>query len=246
LWRGAYSLHEFSIVRDNGRVRAPFFRANKIDFSVAWRELWHRKFVSEIYVDQGQLSFVKGPNEEESQTDLDRRWQDTIQDIFPIDITHLIISDGLLRYIDTTRQPVVDLFVTHMRATATGLRNRPGEAHSGEFPAEITIEGASLGSGKLNLFLAAEPLAKEPHFQLKMKLDQVNLPELNESLKAYAKTDVSRGTFRLVAEMAGRDGGFKVTQNRFLKISISTLSTTKTKGSVRRFGNGSLPLRRGL
>ncbi len=209
LWRGAYTLHGFGILRLNSRVQEPFFLAKDIDFSLAWRELWHRKIVSNVKIAHGQLNFVKGPTEEESQTDLDHRWQDVIQDIFPIDITHLEITDGLLRYVDTTRQPQVNVFVTHMRATATGLRNRPGEQHSGEFPAEITIEGDSLGAGKLNLYLAAEPLADEPHFHLSMKLDQVNLPALNESLRAYANVDVGRGTFRLVGEMAGRDGGFQ-------------------------------------
>ena len=37
----------------------------------------------------------------------------------------------------------------------------------------------------------------------------MNLPDLNESLKAYANVDVSRGTFQLAAEMAGKDGGFQ-------------------------------------
>src|ERR1035438_1127480 len=104
LWRGAYSLHGFGILRLNGKVREPFFLAKDIDFSLAWRELWHLKIVSEIYIEQGQLSFVKGPSAEESQTNLDHRWQDVIKDIFPIDITHLEITDGLLRYVDTTRQ----------------------------------------------------------------------------------------------------------------------------------------------
>src|ERR1035437_7989913 len=209
LWRGAYSLHGFGILRKNGKVREPFFLAKDIDFSLAWRELWHRKIVSDVHVDHGQLNFVKGPSEEESQTDLDRRWQDVIQAIFPIDVAHLEITDGLLRYVDTTRHPNVNVFVTHVRANATGLRNRPGERESGEFPAEMTLEGDSLGAGKLKLFLAAEPLADEPHFHLSLKLDDVNLPALNESLRAYAGVDVGRGTFRLVAEMAGRDGGFQ-------------------------------------
>jgi hypothetical protein len=209
LWRGAYSLHGLGIYRQNGRLREPFFLAQHIDFSLAWRELWHRKIVSDIFIERGQLNFVKGPSEEESQTDVDRRWQDVIQDIFPIDITRLEITDGLLRYVDTTRQPTVNVFVTHMHATATGLRNRPGDSKSGDYPAKISIEGESLGAGKLKLLLAAEPLAAQPHFQLSLKLDQVNLTALNESLKAYASVDVSRGTFRLVAEMAARDGGFQ-------------------------------------
>ena len=209
LWRGAYTLHGFGILRENGEVLQPFFLAKDIDFSLAWRELWHRKIVSDIRVAHGQLNFVKGSSAAQSQTDLDHRWEDVIQDIFPIDITHLEITDGLLRYVDTTRQPNVNVFVTHMRATATGLRNRPSDAHGGEFPAKITVEGDSLGAGRLKLLLVAEPLASNPHFHLDLDLDNVNLPALNESLRAYAKVDVGRGTFRLVGEMAGRDGGFQ-------------------------------------
>ena len=209
LWRGAYSLHGFGILRQNGGVQEPFFHAKDIDISLAWRELWHRRVVSDIQVDQGQLNFVQGSSDAESQTDLDRRWQDVIQDVFPIDITRLEIANGLLRYVDHTRQPKVDLFVTHMRVTATGLRNRAEEAADGEFPARITVEGDSLGAGRLQLVLTAEPLAAEPHFHLSLKLDNVNLPALNESLRAYANVDVGRGTFRLVGEMAGRAGGFQ-------------------------------------
>lgn len=209
LWRGAYSLHGFRINRQDGGVTEPFFLARTIEFSLAWRELWHRKVVSDIVIDRGQLNFVQGPTEAETQTDLDQRWQDLIQDIFPIDITHLEITDGTLRYVNNARDPRVNVFVTHMRATATGLRNRAGERESGEFPARITIEGDSLGAGKLNLVLRAEPLAAEPHFHLSLKLDQVNLPALNESLMAYANVDVSQGTFRLVGEMAAKDGGFQ-------------------------------------
>ena len=209
LWRGAYTLHGFRISRQNGLVTEPFFLARGIDISLAWRELVHGRFVSDIRVDQGQLHFVKGASEEASQTDLDRRWQDVIQDIFPIDITHLEITDGLLRYLNHASKPEVDLFVTHMRATATGLRNRPDESGAGEFPARITVTGESLGGGTVDLLLVAEPLAAQPHFHLSLKLDNVNLPALNESLRAYANVDVGRGTFRLVGEMAGKDGGFQ-------------------------------------
>ena len=209
LWRGAYSLEGFGLERQNGWALEPFFLAEHIDLSIAWRELWHGKIVSDIVIERGELNFVKGPTAESSQTDLDRRWQDVIADIFPIDITHLEIARGLLRYVDTTREPHADLFIRNMSVRATGLRNRPGERASGEFPAEITVEGDSLGGGKLKMVLETEPLAAEPHFHLSLKLDDVDLPELNESLRAYASVDVSRGTFRLAGEMAGRDGGFQ-------------------------------------
>lgn len=209
LWRGAYTLEGLEVHRREGKLREPFFHAHEIDFSLAWRELLHGRIVSDIRVDQGQLTFVAGPTAAESQTDLDQRWQDVVEALFPIDITRLEVTDGLVRYINTTHAPPVDVYVTHLHLIATGLRNRPGEGEAGEFPAHVVLEGTSLGGGRLNVQLRAEPLAEQPHFHLDLILDQVNLPALNQSLRAYANVDVGRGQLRVVAEMAGRDGGFQ-------------------------------------
>jgi hypothetical protein len=208
LWRGAYSLHDIGIYRQEGQLRQPFFVAKTIDFSLAWRELLHRHIVSDIVIDGAQLVFVKGPTEDTSQKDTDRRWQQVVKDLFPIDITHFELTDGVLRYIDHTREPAADLFIRNMHVLATGLRNRAG-GRQGEFPAQINVQGEILGGGQVTLSLAAEPLAEQPHFHLSLKVDDVNLVALNDSLKAYANVDVGRGTFRLAAEMAGRDGGFQ-------------------------------------
>lgn len=208
LIRGAYTLEGVEIYKVTGKVREPFVAARSIDFSVAWRELFRGKVVSDIHVDGGELTFVAGATEDESQKDVDRRWQEVIQDLFPLEITHFEMTDGMVRYQDTRRVPKVDLFVKNMHVVATGLRNRPSETGE-EFPANITLEGDSLGGGKVKLAISAEPLAPQPHFHLSAKLDNVNLPDLNDSLKAIANVDVSRGTFRLAAEMAGKDGGFQ-------------------------------------
>jgi hypothetical protein len=208
LWRGAYSLHGVAIFKMNEKVREPFFLAKAIDFSIAWRELWHRRIVADFVVDNPQVIFVKGQTKETSTTDTDRRWQAVLKDVFPVDIEYLEVRDGVLRYMDKTRQPPADVFVKNAHVIATGLRNRPSEVGT-EFPAQIFVEGDTLGAGKLRLVLAAEPLADQPHFHLSAKLDNLNLPALNESLKAYANVDVGRGTFRMTAEMAGNDGGFQ-------------------------------------
>ena len=208
LIRGAYTLEGVEIYKVSGQVREPFVFAKHIDFSVAWRELFRGKIVSDIHVDRGELTFVAGETEAESQKDIDRRWQDVIKDLFPLEVTHFELTNGMVRYQDTRKEPKVDVFVKNMHVVATGLRNRPSETGE-EFPANITVNGESLGSGKLNLAISAEPLADQPHFHLSAKMEDVNLPELNESLKAYANVDVSRGKFQLAAEMAGKDGGFQ-------------------------------------
>lgn len=208
LIRGAYVLEGLEIYRVTGQVREPFVLAERIDFSVAWRDLFRGKIVSDIHVERGELTFVAGETEAESQDDIDRRWQEVIEDLFPLEITHFELTDGMVRYQDTTKEPHVDVFIKNMHVVATGLRNRPEETGK-EFPADITVEGDSLGGGRIALAISAEPLAAQPHFHLSAKLEGVNLPALNESLKAIANVDVGRGTFQMVAEMAGKDGGFQ-------------------------------------
>lgn len=208
LLRGAYTLRGISIFRQEAEVREPFFLARQIDFSLAWRELMNGKIVSDIVIDRPDLNVVNAATPDESQKDVDRRWQDVAKDLFPIDITFLEVRDGAVRYIDRTKEPVVDVFIKDLRVIATGLRNRAG-TDGRELPAEITLAGESLGGGEVNLMLVAEPLAEQPHFHLTVKIEHVNLPDLNESLRAIANVDVGRGTFRLAGEMAAKDGGFQ-------------------------------------
>jgi hypothetical protein len=208
LLRGAYALRDVAIYKVDGAAREPFFMAKDIDFSVAWRDLFRGKIVSDIYAEDVELNFVGAGTPTESQKDIDRRWQEVVQDLFPLEITHFEVNNGTIRYKDLTREPHVDLFVRDMTLVATGLQNRRDESDK-DFPAEIRLEGDTLGGGKLNLFVAAEPLAEQPHFHLSAKVDNVNLPDLNESLKAYANVDVGKGTFQLAAEMAAKDGGFQ-------------------------------------
>ena len=208
LLRGAYAMDEVAIFKINGAAREPFVLAKRIDFSVAWRELFRGKIVSDVHVDGLDVNFVGAGTPEASQKDVDRRWQEVAEDLFPLEITHLEVKNSSVRYQDLTRQPHIDLFITRMQLIATGLRNRSGERGE-EFPAKISLEGDTLGGGKLRVFGEADPLADQPHFHLSAKVDGVNLPDLNDSLKAYANVDVGRGTFRMAAEMAGKDGGFQ-------------------------------------
>jgi hypothetical protein len=208
VWRGAYRLDQIRIVRSNGRVKEPFFSAKQIDFSIAWRELFRGKFVSDIYITDGHLVFLRGPTEETSQMTADRRWQDVINDIFPIDITHLVIDGGIIEYIDTTRDPRVDVAVRDLKVIATGLRNRPSEDGQ-EFPASIDLSGRTFGDGDLRLYARLEPLALQAHFQLALELKKVSLPALNDMMKAYAGVDVSRGQFELFGQMAMQRGHYE-------------------------------------
>jgi len=208
LWRGAYTLKGLVVQKRNGVVKEPYFRADEIDFSVAWRELWHHHLVADIALQKPMLTLIAGPSVDVTQIAVDNRWHAAINDIFPIDITWIKITDGQLRYINHNTKPPVDIRVAHVKAVATGLRNRPDDTGS-EFPATLVLEGVTIGDGVLKMAAHAEPLAVQPHFLLKLEIEKVSLPSLNEFLRAYAGIDVSKGTFSGYMEVVAREGHYK-------------------------------------
>ncbi len=208
LWRGAYALRGVQIVKEQGSEIDPLFSARVIDFSLAWRELIHGKVLSDIRIDDVRVNFVRAATPEASQLEVDRTWQDVVSDIFPIEITRVVINNGLVHYLDRTANPAVDVFVEHLQFGATGLRNRPSNSVE-RFPAHIRLTGDLIGGGRLSVWADAEPLAPQPHFEVHGQIEHVSLPALNPFLKAYGGVEVDSGDFKLYAEMAARDGRFE-------------------------------------
>ncbi|HEX3728947.1 MAG TPA: DUF748 domain-containing protein [Opitutaceae bacterium] len=207
LYRGAYSLDGVEIRKGDGAISQPYLSADTIDFSLAWKYLLRGRMVSRIGIEHAQINFVRGKEEASSQLKVDRRWQDVISALFPIDITQLEIRDSLVHFVDNTHDPKVDVYVRNLRLAADGLRNRPSRrADAAEFPATLSLIGDTIGGGHLVLNLQLEPLATQPHFYFTLVLDSVSLPALNDFLLAYGNVEVSAGDFRVVSEI-GANGG---------------------------------------
>lgn len=209
LWRGAYRLQGVKLTRTVGNEQAPFLDVADIDFSLAWRELWHRRILADIAVSDLTLTFVPTPPKEEAASIKETSWQDVIKDIFPIEITRFKLQRGRLVYHDDKVTPVVNISLEELNIIATGLKNRATSDASDELPAKIQLTGSTIGGGQVQLNASFEPLAAQPHFDLDGQVKGVSLPALNQYLMAYGKVDVSRGTFEAYTEIAGKDGHFE-------------------------------------
>ncbi|MGC4073383.1 MAG: DUF748 domain-containing protein [Nibricoccus sp.] len=209
VWRGAYQLEGVEILKTTGQTREPFFKAEKIDFSLAWRDLFRGRFVGDFALEKGELVVVNGPTEESSQKEVvDKRWQDAIGDIFPIEITRLEIKDSRVRFVDNNADPKVDIELDGLQVVAKGLRNRPSEKR-GPLPAEIELTAKTIGSGDLRVFGGLDVLAEQPRFKLNLELVNVDLTALNDFLLAYGNVDVASGDFQLFLEVAAADGKYE-------------------------------------
>jgi len=206
LFRGAYQINGVSILkRENARLE-PFFSAELVDFSLAWRELFHGRIVSDIFLDAPRLQLTASGTPVDAG-DEGRRWQDVITDIFPIEITRLEIRRGELGFVDATSQPRVNVSIRDLHAVATGLRNAP-TPESGPNPARLDARGTTIGNGRFTLSAQGDPLADQPTFTLKLDLKDVELVAFNDFLEAYANVDVSAGVFQLYLEIEAGGGAF--------------------------------------
>lgn len=204
LFRGAYSMDGLQLDKREAGETRPFLAVEHIDFSLAWGQLFRGKVVSEITVRRPKLNFVQGATKETSQLDFDKRWQDVINDLFPIEITDFTVTEGEIHFVAPERKPPVDIFIRDVHVQARGLRNRP-DLDSGEQQATILVEAITPGNGKLALSSELEPLAPDPRFHLKLKIEKLSLPAVNQFLLAYGNVDVSSGEFTGYLEMVARD-----------------------------------------
>jgi hypothetical protein len=220
LLHGGYRMGHLVIEKKSGKVLEPFVSADDIDFSLAYRQLLHGQVVSDVVLTRAEVNFIHSTSADENQNlgksaqatghapKPDKRWQDVVHDLFPLDITHFEMIDSRIHYIDKAVQPQVDLAVDHLQVRMTGLTNRP-DPKAGQYPARINITGVTIGRGKLSAFMELEPLADNPHFKLHASLENVSLPALNQFLVAYAGVDVSAGNFQLYTEINAAHGGFE-------------------------------------
>jgi len=208
LLRGAYTMHGVRIEKRAGDTAHPFVTVETLDFSLAWKELFRGMVVSEIVAQRPRLNFVQAPTKEGSHLDFDRRWQEVINDLFPIEVTHFEATEGELHFVAPAREPPVDIFLRDLRVRVRGLRNRP-DLDPGHYPATLLVEGRTPGNGTLSLGSELEPLAPQPRFHLRLKIDKLSLPAINQFLLAYGQVDVSAGEFTGYLEMVAREGRYQ-------------------------------------
>jgi hypothetical protein len=119
LWRGAYSVRSVKISQRTGTVPVPFFAAKRVDFSIQWNALLHRRIVGQIVMEEPELNFVAGSSENQSQTGAGGPWLQTIRDLFPFTINSAIIQEGSVHFRSYKSPKPVDIYLTHLNAPLT-------------------------------------------------------------------------------------------------------------------------------
>jgi len=206
--RGAYRLDSIYLnkVDSVSGKEVPFFAASIVDLSVEWKALFKGELVGEMIFTNAMLRFTKDKVEPDEVRKDSSGFEKLLDDLMPLRVNRFEVKNSRIQYIDENSKPPVDIQMTDAYVLATNLRNSYDSAGD-VLPATLEAR-AHLYEGTLEVDVQLNPLAEDPTFDLNAQVQKTNLKKLNNFFNAYAKADVSRGTFGLYTEMAAKDGRF--------------------------------------
>lgn len=204
LWRGAYTIHGIDLRKLETDSDIPFIAARQVVLSVQWESLLNGAVVGEIEFIGADLNFISGRAEESGQFRDAVNWTKPIQELLPIDINRMAISDGRVRFLDAFSTPPVDIAIESVQLELLNLRNVVDSG--GSLPSPLKVSATSAGGGSLTVDGKINALKQVPDFDINARLEGVFLPALNDVLRAYASIDVEKGVFNLYVELAAHNG----------------------------------------
>jgi hypothetical protein len=207
LWRGAYSIDQIEIVKTGAKRPVPFFRGDRVNFSVEWRSLFRGSIVSEATFYQPELNLVQGRTATDTQLGKEENWNARLEELFPFRFNTIEVFDGTVRFLAPGISTGDAITARQVNGSVSNLTNvlDTGKETFADFriTAEV-LEGApAVVAGSVNAFAA------QPTFDVNLEVKKVQLPQVNPWLREFIKADAEAGKFELYLELAAADGKFK-------------------------------------
>lgn len=207
LLRGGYDIQNIEIVKTDAGQRVPFFKADRIEATVEWRSLLRGSLAAEGNLYRPQLNLVQAESEQQSQLGKDVNWVDQFKELFPFRFNTVRMQDGTVTFTAPGIQTKDALVARHLNGEVSNLTNVADSAQ--ETFARFRFDGEVLEGGKASVNGTIDPLAPKPTFDLNLRLENVQLPQVNPWLTRFIKADAESGAFELYMELAAADGAFK-------------------------------------
>lgn len=219
LIRGAYQIDSAYLNKVDSitQQETPFVAVSKVDLSVEWAALLEGSIVGEVTFRKPVIRFTRDKVEPKDVQKDSSQLKHMLDGFMPLKVNRFNVHQGQIQYIDHSSNPPVDVSLTDAEITGINLINSYDSANT-ILPASIRAT-ANIYEGTLSFNMKLDPLAEDPTFDMNAELKNTNLVKLNDFFKAYAKADVSKGSFGLFTEIAAKDGRF----NGYVKPLIKDL-----------------------
>ena len=204
LWRGAYSITNLVIEKTSGQVPVPLLSAPLMDIAISWDALLRGGVVAHVHFDSPELTLVDGRGDADSQSGRGVDWRNQLEQLLPIKLDELWISNGTVNFRNFISKPQVDLHATEVEARVDNLTNVRDER--GARPALLTAKANILDGAPLEIQARFDPFAEFNDVGLELQIKRIHLPKLNDFFRAYALLDVESGAGEITVQMETQRG----------------------------------------
>ena len=240
LLRGGYDIQGIEIVKTGSGQPVPFFTAERIEATVEWRSLLHGQLVAEADLFRPQANLVEAETEQKSQLGKEVNWVEQFKQLFPFRFNTVRVHDGTVTFRAPGIQTKDALTARHIDgwlANLTNVADSNKETFAGfQFKASVLDGGSARIDGSVN------PLATKPTFDLNMRVQNVQLPQVNPWLTRFIKADAEGGEFELYTELAAANGKFKGYAKPVMRDVNIYSSTEPEKNPLKRLWEGIIDL----
>lgn len=217
LWRGAYTLHQLHIEKNNGKVPIPLLSSPKVELALGWRQLLGGAIVGTANFEKPDLNFIDAAASDRKQAGVGVDWRQKLQELLAIQLDEVVVQDGTVHFRNLGSTPPVDLVATDVQAVVRNLTNASHATRSATFEATAKVFDQALleSSGEF------DPIGRPDSFVFKLRVRDVDIKRANSFVRAYSGLDIASGQGDFVTEITadkGRLSGYAKPLVRDLKV----------------------------
>ncbi len=127
-----------------------------------------------------------------------------LRKVTPLDVDHIDILDGQVAFIDTSRAERPELWLHDLQLSAENITTRMHLADGR--PALLTASGTLARSGKVSIFITAEPFEQGLTFSGRAAIVGLKTAELYRFIEPATKLQAPEGTIDIFVEFECRNG----------------------------------------
>jgi hypothetical protein len=189
-----------------------------------------RVLVDNVGISDVGVSYLHLPNTQQKEAERVKETGEQIEKqnnrpAVDIKVRELAVTKSVFTYTDQTTSPNYRIFINDTDLRVTNLSN-----HQEQGRADLTLHGEFMGSGDTRVsgdFLASQ---HGPDFNLKVQIQNTDLPSMNDIFRAYGRFDVAAGKFSLYSEVAVKDGNINgYVKPMFANVEVYDYQKDKSK-----------------
>jgi len=127
-------------------------------------------------------------------------------------VDELRVVHGTFGYVNKAVTPPYRVFLADTDLTLNNFSNQKADG-----PAKAHLKGKFMGSGSAVVDGTFRAETAAPAFDLSVRIDDVEMPSMNDLLRAYGKFDVTEGRFFFYSELSVHDGAIEGYVKPFFK-----------------------------